>query len=204
MDVLVRASLGGHTRTGRAFARSSGCLVASAAEDVPHRTIVWEERAGEPVHDRRQAGVATAGTDPFARARPRRRRAGGAITAAVAAGGAIGGGLRHLCGRLGAHTGIDPVVTVGTINVLGSVLIGALMAVIAVRTVPRLARPFLATGVLGGFTTFSTAALDLHDLVADGRILTAAVLVMLTPVGALAGVWTGHAAMRRLVTRRTS
>ena len=76
----------------------------------------------------------------------------------VAAGGAIGAALRHLFG-LGAIRlfGIGfPFGTLG-VNVIGSFLMGALIAWLLFRSEGggQGLRLFLATGVLGGFTTFS-------------------------------------------------
>ena len=56
--------------------------------------------------------------------------------------------------------GAFPVATFA-VNVLGCLVIGALLVVLTeVVTAHPLARPFLATGVLGGFTTFSAFSLD--------------------------------------------
>jgi hypothetical protein len=44
-----------------------------------------------------------------------------------------------------------------------------------IRVVNKLARPFLATGILGGFTTFSTAAVDSQQLATSGHLFLGAV-----------------------------
>jgi hypothetical protein len=44
-----------------------------------------------------------------------------------------------------------------------------------IRVVSKLARPFLATGILGGFTTFSTAAVDSQQLATSGHLFLGAV-----------------------------
>jgi len=83
----------------------------------------------------------------------------------IALGGGLGALARYALGRAwgGDHLAI-PVTTL-TINLLGSLLLGAL--VVAVTEVwhphPNL-RPFLGTGVLGGFTTFSTFAVQAQQL----------------------------------------
>ena len=55
------------------------------------------------------------------------------------------------------------------VNVSGALLIGVLMVVVTdVVTGRPLLRPFLGVGLLGGFTTFSTYALEARDLLALG------------------------------------
>ena len=89
--------------------------------------------------------------------------------AQVALGGAIGATARYMAGALAtriAGRGF-PWGTL-TVNVVGSFLMGALVVALAERFGNRLA-PFLMTGVLGGFTTFSTFSLDVATLVERGR-----------------------------------
>ena len=54
-----------------------------------------------------------------------------------------------------------------------------------------LARPFLTTGILGGFTTFSTFATDADELLRLGHIGTALGYLVGTPVAAVAATWAG-------------
>ena len=56
------------------------------------------------------------------------------------------------------------------INVVGGFLIGVLIDAVAARP---LLRPFAITGILGGFTTFSTYAVDTEQLLATGRLALA-------------------------------
>ena len=78
----------------------------------------------------------------------------------VALGGAVGASLRYLVNvatpRLLGHG--FPYATM-IVNVAGSALMGALVVVLAHKSGTRFA-PFLMTGVLGGFTTFSAFSLD--------------------------------------------
>lgn len=77
------------------------------------------------------------------------------------------------------------------INVSGSFLLGA---VLLERFGPsRLPRPFIATGFIGAFTTFSTLTVDTTVLMKDGHQLTAAYLVA-TVAGGLVAAWSGMAA----------
>jgi CrcB protein len=92
------------------------------------------------------------------------------VVAAVAIGGVLGAEARYGLGVLEPHaTGQFPWMTLA-INVAGCLLIGVLMGVLAnLERPPRLARPFIATGILGGFTTFSTFAVDIDTLAHAGR-----------------------------------
>lgn len=89
------------------------------------------------------------------------------------------------------------------VNVLGCALIGVLMVLITeVWSRQRLLRPFLGTGVLGGFTTFSTYTVDIQRLVAGAHLGTALLYLTVTPVGALLAVWVTATGTRRLVNWR--
>ena len=79
--------------------------------------------------------------------------------------------------------------TTFTVNVTGCALIGILMVnVVESRRIHRLLRPFLGVGVLGGFTTFSTYAVQTETLVADGHSATAVTYLLGTLAAALAAV----------------
>jgi len=70
----------------------------------------------------------------------------------VALGGALGASVRFLLSRE-----FPGIWTVAAINIVGSLLLGILAAMVGPD---RLWRLFLGVGVLGGFTTFSTFAVD--------------------------------------------
>ena len=77
-------------------------------------------------------------------------------------------------------------------NVSGCLLIGVLMVLISeVWSAHRLLRPFLGVGVLGGYTTFSTYAVDIQQMVAAGAARTALVYLVATLAAALAAVYLG-------------
>ncbi|GAC1619169.1 MAG: hypothetical protein NVS4B5_10660 [Vulcanimicrobiaceae bacterium] len=90
-----------------------------------------------------------------------------ATVVVVAAGAALGGVLRLaftalVVARAGAAAA--PLATLA-INVAGSFLIGIVVGAVQTRVeLSPLWRAFLATGILGGFTTFSTFALDAVDV----------------------------------------
>lgn len=104
----------------------------------------------------------------------------------------IGGGLGALARYLVGLAVPGPWGTFG-INVLGCFLIGALM-VLVTETIRahRLVRPFLGVGVLGGFTTFSTYAVDTDQLMRTAPWTAVAYMVgtlAAALVAAFAGVW---------------
>jgi CrcB protein len=101
---------------------------------------------------------------------PEQRAVDAALLGAVAAGGVLGAEARYAVARLwDSPVGGWPWDT-WLVNVSGCFLIGVLMGVLtAVRRPHRLARPFLGVGVLGGFTTFSTAMVQVPALLGAGR-----------------------------------
>jgi fluoride exporter len=125
------------------------------------------------------------------------------VLAVIAAGGAIGAATRYVIGLAWpTPPGGFPSSTLA-INILGCALIGILMVLITdVWSRQRLLRPFLGTGVLGGFTTFSTYAVDIQRLVAGAHLGTALFYLMVTPIGALLAVWAAATATRGLVNWR--
>lgn len=127
----------------------------------------------------------------------------GRVLAAVAAGGALGATARYGLALLwpAASAGF-PWATFWT-NVAGCALIGVLMALISEggrRSPHPLLRPFAGTGVLGGFTTFSTYAVDFSRLLDAGRAGLALAYAGLTVAGALGAVWAA-ASLTRLAVR---
>ncbi|WP_127130560.1 fluoride efflux transporter CrcB [Georgenia sp. SYP-B2076] len=124
------------------------------------------------------------------------------IPLVIAAGGALGAVARYgLSVALPRGPGSFPWSTFLT-NVLGCLLIGALMVVLTeVAGRPhRLVRPFVGVGVLGGFTTFSTYAVDTLRMVDAGAPATAFAYLLGTLLGALLAVEAGMV-MTRALTR---
>ncbi len=129
----------------------------------------------------------------------------------VAAGGAIGAGLRHLVG-LGALRFLGTAFPFGTmtVNVAGSFLMGALVAWLALKAdiagwpgmvfgTGQNMRLFLATGLLGGFTTFSAFSLDAMLLWERGEGGLAAIYVIGSVALSVAGLFAGLALVRALI-----
>ena len=125
------------------------------------------------------------------------------VLTVIAAGGVIGALARYGIGvAWPTPVGAFPGATL-TINVLGCAAIGVLMVLITeVWAAHRLVRPFVGTGVLGGFTTFSTYAVDVHSLVAANAARTGLIYLVATPVAALGAVAVTVVLTRRLVRKR--
>lgn len=114
----------------------------------------------------------------------------------VALGGAIGAVARYLVAT-GAMRAFGAGFPMGTlaVNVAGSLAMGVLAALLlGPRAHP--AAPFLLTGLLGGFTTFSAFSLDALRLVEAGRIGSAALYVVLSVVLSLAACALGYMTVR--------
>ncbi len=116
----------------------------------------------------------------------------------VALGGAIGASLRHLAG-MAALRYLGPGFPWGTlgVNIVGSLAMGALIAGLVRATgVGQELRLFLATGVLGGFTTFSAFSLDVVTLYQRGALAAAvaygASSVFLSIAALFMGLWVGR------------
>jgi fluoride exporter len=119
------------------------------------------------------------------------------LLAAVAAGGMIGAAARYGVSRLiVVPTDAFPWATLVT-NVTGAFLLGVLLIVTIERMPPnQYVRPFAATGVLGGYTTFSTFSVEAAVLIKDGRVGLALAYMGLTLVGGLLAVWLGSTIAR--------
>ncbi|MFE2460509.1 fluoride efflux transporter FluC [Streptomyces sp. NPDC059402] len=135
------------------------------------------------------------------------------VVAAVAVGGAAGALLRYGASRLWRN-GSDaallwrtgeaafPVTTL-LINVVGCFLMGVLTVALKERFTgaPRLLNPLLGTGVLGGFTTFSSYTDDTRRLFANDQPGYAVANMLLTVAGALTAVVLGVVVARLLLVR---
>lgn len=116
----------------------------------------------------------------------------------VALGGGIGAGLRHLV-NLGALRALGPSFPWGTlaVNIVGSLAMGLLVGVLAARVQASAElRLFAATGVLGGFTTFSAFSLDAVTLFERGQAGSALVYVAASVILSIAALMLGLALMR--------
>ena len=115
----------------------------------------------------------------------------GKVLAAVGAGGTVGSLGRWLV-ALAAGGAVWGTLL---INVTGAVALGLLVARLDVGDHHPLLRPFLAVGLLGGWTTYSTFALDAHALGGEGPlpfVTYLAATLVLGSLGALAGLLLGE------------
>ncbi|WP_420568419.1 fluoride efflux transporter CrcB [Thalassovita sp.] len=95
----------------------------------------------------------------------------------VALGGALGASGRYLTGVAASRLmGLGFPWGTLTVNIVGSFVMGMIVVVLGHYSANRFA-PFLMTGVLGGFTTFSAFSLDAVTLWERGQVVTAAVYV---------------------------
>jgi CrcB protein len=113
-------------------------------------------------------------------------------------GAGIGGALRHGVNMLAVRL-LGYGFPFGTliVNVLGSFLIGVFAGYFAFKTgVNQHVRLFLTTGILGGFTTFSTFSLDAAVLVERHSYAMAAGYIVVSVALALSGLFFGLAMFR--------
>jgi len=112
---------------------------------------------------------------------------------AVAAGAMVGANLRYaLSTWMVARFGAGFPYGTFFINVSGAFVIGVFLALLTERvTLHPLWRPFFATGLLGGYTTFSSYTWEALALARGGDWLSAVAYVGGSNALGLAGVWLG-------------
>jgi fluoride exporter len=111
----------------------------------------------------------------------------------VAIGGAVGASLRHVV-NLGSLRLVGPNFPWGTmaINVVGSLAMGLFVGWLARRSgASNELRLFIATGILGGFTTFSAFSLDFAVLWERGVALQAFGYALASVVGSILALFVG-------------
>ncbi len=115
----------------------------------------------------------------------------------VALGGAIGACLRFLTGagivRLLGH--VEFPLAIMTVNIVGSFLMGVFVVAAAHRGLTHMS-PFVMTGVLGGFTTFSAFSLETMTLIERGQVGSAVLYVALSVGLSVGGLALGLLAAR--------
>lgn len=84
------------------------------------------------------------------------------------------------------------------INVSGSFVLGLFVVIVLERLGPRkYLIPFIGTGFVGSFTTFSTFSVEADLLIRDGHVMIAAAYVAATLVVGLLAAWLGITVGRR-------
>lgn len=163
----------------------------------PGRTAPAPTGPAAPLGTAELTGTAPAVAAPFGSGGAAQAPVSWPVLAVVSAGGVAGALVRYALGVAFPHRpGGFPWTTFG-INVSGCLLIGVLM-VLVIDAWPnhRLLRPMLGTGLLGGYTTFSSYAVEIQHLVAAGAVGTALAYLAATLLGALAAVYAGTTAAR--------
>ena len=98
----------------------------------------------------------------------------------VGLGGAVGAVMRYLIGLLPFNPDNGFPIKTFIINVVGAFVIGIVAALAAKNAMnPKLVL-FLKVGICGGFTTFSSFALETDQLLMKGQSLTAVLYVLLS------------------------
>ena len=107
----------------------------------------------------------------------------------VGAGGALGAILRYLIGLIDLHSAAGFPYKTLAINVIGSFAIGCIAALAGARSEvsPNLIL-FLKVGICGGFTTFSTFALESTELIQSGKPVLAVLYMAASVILSLAAV----------------
>jgi CrcB protein len=120
---------------------------------------------------------------------------------AVAMGGALGAAARYALVRITTtQTGGGFPIGHFAANVVGSVLIGVLIVLLATRADAQWLRLFLITGVLGAFTTFSAFSLDTINLLERGQWLMASGYVVASVALCIGGCALGMLVGRALIS----
>lgn len=109
----------------------------------------------------------------------------------VGLGGFIGAIIRYLIGLIPVSPQNGFPIKTLLINILGAFVIGLVVAFGAKKEWNPQLILFLKVGICGGFTTFSSFALETNQLIERGAPWSAALYVILSVVGGLATVYAG-------------
>ncbi len=111
----------------------------------------------------------------------------------VGAGGFLGSVARYLISLIPMAGGTGFPLNTFIINIVGSFVIGALAGLAAKYAgLPAEWMAFLRAGICGGFTTFSTFALEVTNLLGTGRTSTAVLYMLLSLLLGVAAVILGE------------
>ena len=121
----------------------------------------------------------------------------------VALGGAIGASLRYLVtSNMTRALGLGFPYGTLTVNILGSFIMGAFASWVALRGTGswQHAAPFLMTGILGGFTTFSAFSLETILLIERGEMRLAGLYVAASVVLSVGALFAGLSLTRAVLS----
>ncbi|MBK7147733.1 MAG: fluoride efflux transporter CrcB [Bacteroidetes bacterium] len=112
----------------------------------------------------------------------------------IGAGSFIGGVMRYLLSQA-MQTKMNVVFPYGTftVNVIGCFAIGAVIALADRQSMSNDWKLFLATGICGGFTTFSAFSMETLSLLRGGQVSVALLYVAGSVLLGLAATWAGYA-----------
>lgn len=115
----------------------------------------------------------------------------------IGTGGLIGSIFRYLVAR-SVQEKFETVFPYGTlsVNILGCLLIGIILSWSERGGLNADWRMFLATGICGGFTTFSAFSNETLSLMRDGQWIYAGTYVVISIVTGLAATFTGYSLLK--------
>ena len=116
------------------------------------------------------------------------------VVAAVACGGAIGSVARYFVAQVQNPSWTGFPYGIFLVNVSGGFIMGVLVELMALRfSVSPEVRAFLTTGIMGGYTTFSTFSLESALLIQKGAMVNAVAYVagsaLLSITALFCGLW---------------
>ncbi|MDE5694161.1 MAG: fluoride efflux transporter CrcB [Duncaniella sp.] len=117
---------------------------------------------------------------------------------AVAVGGALGCMSRYAVQQMPALSA-DRILPTLAVNLLGCLLIGLVATLIDSHGGYRTLRLMAVTGFLGGFTTYSTFALDTATLVRGGEVMKAFAYMAVTLAGGYGAFLIGQFSAQKIL-----
>jgi CrcB protein len=121
------------------------------------------------------------------------------IVASVAAGGAIGSVARYAVATIQNPTWTGFPYGIFIVNVSGGFVMGVLTELMALKfNVSPEVRAFLTTGIMGGYTTFSTFSLESALLIQRGAYVTASGYIVGSAILSIAALFCGLWLVRAL------
>ncbi len=114
-------------------------------------------------------------------------------------GAGFGGLMRHGINFVALRSGSNFPWGTMAINISGSIVMGLAVGWFAARGGSQQARLFLTTGILGGYTTFSTFSLEAYSLFERGETGASLAYVLVSVVAGIGGLALGLTLMRQIL-----